>query len=148
MLPSVATVYAELSDTFGQARRILAAAGPDQLNRKPGADFNSPYAIGMHMAGSLKWWVGQVLAGRDVQRDREGEFRATGDDVGIVFQEMDHALALAQEVFETVTVELLLETRPVRERTVTVEYIIVHVLQHSAIHLGHLEMTQQLGTAA
>jgi uncharacterized damage-inducible protein DinB len=58
---------------------IITRLGDDLANRRPdlpGA--NSPYAILTHCLGVMDYWAGHVLAGRDVQRDRDAEFRAAG----------------------------------------------------------------------
>ncbi len=50
----------------------LACTRPDL----PGA--NSPYAILFHCLGVMGYWGGHTVAGRDMDRDRDAEFRATG----------------------------------------------------------------------
>lgn len=58
---------------------IITGLGDDLANRRPdlpGA--NSPYAILTHCLGVMDYWGGHVVAGRDVQRDRDAEFRAAG----------------------------------------------------------------------
>src|SRR5215470_242127 len=42
----------------------------------PGA--NSPYAILRHCLGVMEFWGGEVVAGREVIRDRPAEFRSHG----------------------------------------------------------------------
>ncbi len=42
----------------------------------PGA--NTPYGLVTHCLGVLEYWAGYVIAGRTVERDRAGEFRALG----------------------------------------------------------------------
>ena len=58
---------------------IVTDLGDDLANRRPdlpGA--NSPYAILFHCLGVMRWWGGEVIAGRRVERDRDAEFRASG----------------------------------------------------------------------
>src|SRR6266568_6937051 len=50
----------------------LACTRPDL----PGA--NSPYAILFHCLGVMGYWGGHTVAGRDMDRDRDAEFRANG----------------------------------------------------------------------
>jgi hypothetical protein len=59
--------------------RIVEELGDERVNRHPdlpGA--NSPFAILTHCVGLTNYWLGAVLAGRQVQRDRDAEFRARG----------------------------------------------------------------------
>ncbi len=143
MLPELAINFAELSDLQAQAQKIIRELDPAALDASPGEGFNTPAAIVTHMAGSQKWWIGEILGGRNVHRDREAEFRAAGQGAEALARRLDEALALVKEVLETVTPEMLDQPRTVRERTVSVRYILPHVVAHTALHLGHLELTRQ-----
>lgn len=58
---------------------ILTDLGDERANRRPplpGA--NTPYAIVTHCLGVLEFWVGALVAGRPVERDRDAEFTASG----------------------------------------------------------------------
>ncbi len=145
MLPELAINFDELSDLQAQARKIIRDLDPAALDYSLGEGFNTLTAIVTHMAGSQRWWVGEILGGRDTHRDREGEFRAAGQGAEALERRLDDALALVKEVLETITPEMLDQPRRVRERTVTVRYILPHVVAHTALHLGHLEITRQWG---
>jgi len=59
--------------------RIVEELGDERVNWRPdlpGA--NSPYAILYHCVGCTNFWIGGLLAGRHVIRDRNSEFRAQG----------------------------------------------------------------------
>jgi len=58
---------------------IVTGLGDELANRRPdlpGA--NSPYAILTHCLGVMEYWGGEIVAGREIVRDREAEFVATG----------------------------------------------------------------------
>lgn len=58
---------------------IVTGLGDDLANRAlaaPGS--NSPYAILTHCLGVVEWWSGEMVAGVDVERDRDAEFVAHG----------------------------------------------------------------------
>jgi hypothetical protein len=58
---------------------IVSDLGDEYASKRPdlhGA--NSPYAILTHCLGVVEYWGGCVIAGRDVDRDRNAEFVATG----------------------------------------------------------------------
>ncbi|MCR6483676.1 DinB family protein [Amycolatopsis sp. OK19-0408] len=64
---------------------ILTDLGDDRANRRPplpGA--NTPFAIVTHCLGVLEFWVGALVAGRVVERDRAAEFTASGPVAGLV----------------------------------------------------------------
>ena len=59
--------------------RIVEELGDERVNLRP--DFpgaNSPYAILYHCVGCTNYWIGGLIAGRQVTRDREAEFQAQG----------------------------------------------------------------------
>jgi len=58
---------------------IVTGLGDDLANQSleaPGS--NSPYAILTHCLGVVEWWSGEMVAGVDVERDRDAEFVAQG----------------------------------------------------------------------
>ena len=59
--------------------RIVEELGDERVNLRP--DFpgaNSPYAILYHCVGCTNFWIGGLIAGRQVTRDRDAEFQAQG----------------------------------------------------------------------
>jgi hypothetical protein len=64
--------------------RIAEELGDARVNSRP--DFpgaNSPYAILYHCVGCTNYWIGALLAGRQISRDRDAEFQAQGTVVDI-----------------------------------------------------------------
>ena len=54
---------------------ILRGLGDDLANRRPDLDgANSPYAILTHCLGVMEYWGGWMIAGREIERDRDAEF--------------------------------------------------------------------------
>jgi hypothetical protein len=59
--------------------RIAVELGDEGANRRPeipGA--NTPYALVIHCLGVANYWAGALVAGRQVRRDRDAEFVASG----------------------------------------------------------------------
>ena len=65
--------------------QIVEVSGDERVNLRPNnmPNTNSPFAILTHCVGLTRYWIGAVLAGRQVQRDRDAEFRAQGSVVEI-----------------------------------------------------------------
>ncbi|MFJ9779603.1 DUF664 domain-containing protein [Amycolatopsis sp. NPDC101161] len=64
---------------------ILTDLGDERANRRPPLPgTNTPYAIVTHCLGVLEFWVGALVAGRAVERDRAAEFTASGSVAGLV----------------------------------------------------------------
>ena len=60
--------------------QIIEALGDERVNLRPNnmPDTNSPFAILTHCVGLTRYFIGTALAGRQVHRDRDAEFRAQG----------------------------------------------------------------------
>ena len=59
--------------------QIVEELGDDRVNQRPDfAESNSPYAILAHCVGLTHYWIGRVCGGRPYERDRDGEFNASG----------------------------------------------------------------------
>ncbi len=72
---------------------IVAELGDDLAGTKPDVPgANTAYALLTHCLGVIEYWAGQVNLGRDVHRDRDAEFVATGP-VGDLLVRTDAVLA-------------------------------------------------------
>lgn len=144
MTPEIATIVAMLDEMWAEIRQAVQEADSDVLTFRPDQGFNSIATILTHVAGSQKWWIGEVLAGRDMQRDREAEFRAVDGDPAVLIRRLDDTVALVRDILATVTPDMLDQTRLYRGEPVTVRWILARVLTHTALHVGHIQITRQL----
>jgi hypothetical protein len=59
--------------------RIVEELGDERVNLRPDiSGANSPYVILYHCVGCTNYWIGSLIAGRQVTRDRDAEFQAQG----------------------------------------------------------------------
>jgi uncharacterized damage-inducible protein DinB len=144
MVPETAAVFAELSELWTEAKQMVRDAAPQALTYRPGDGFNSISAIVTHLTGSQKWWVGEILAGRDMHRDRDAEFRALEADPAVLVRRIDEAATLVREILETVTADMVVATRLYRGQPVTVRWILMRLLAHSARHVGQIQIIRKL----
>jgi len=136
-----------------QITELIHGLPIEALNWRPltGGDdhaTNSLAVLVMHVTGAERYWVGEVFGGRPVQRDREAEFRAEGLTTEDLQRRLDEALSFVREVLTTTPAENLERTITVGERPVTGRWALLHALEHTALHLGHLQLTRQLWQAA
>jgi uncharacterized damage-inducible protein DinB len=111
-------------------------------------DSNSIFAILTHVMSADRFWIRQVILGEVVQRDREAEFRASGNLKELLFR-WDKAWAENEAIMSTFNHIQLLGSRarpfqPNTQETITVQWIILHLITHYATHLGHIQLTRQL----
>ena len=94
------------------------------------------------------FWVRQVINGEVVQRDREAEFRASGNLMELLTR-WEKAWTEIEVILGKLTYAQLSEVRsppfrPERKESVTIQWIILHLITHHATHLGHIQLTRQL----
>jgi Protein of unknown function (DUF664) len=78
---------------------IVEELGDELANRRPDVErTNTPYVILTHCLGVVEFWGGQVVAGREVQRDREAEFRASGPVAELVDRTRQTRAQLARDL--------------------------------------------------
>ncbi|MGW1047264.1 DinB family protein [Streptomyces sp. NPDC002547] len=125
----------ELGDNLGNTAPAL-----------PGA--NSPYAIAYHCVAVADYWLGHVVAGRPVNRDRPSEFTARGN-VQRLQREVEALFArLEADLREALPSESPCNTPPAEfegpERSLSVQGIKLHVLEELAQHHGQVQITHDL----
>ncbi|MEV5176563.1 DinB family protein [Streptomyces flaveolus] len=112
----------------------------------PGA--NSPYAIAYHCVGVADYWLGHVVAGRHVDRDRPAEFTAKGD-ARRLRREVDALFArLEADLHGTLPSDPPRNAPPAEfegpERPLSVQGVQLHVLEELAQHHGQVQITRDL----
>lgn len=126
--------------------RTIAGLLLPALDWVPGPDMNSLGVLAVHVAGAERYWIGDVV-GRDPSgRDRAAEFRARGLDAAGLKARLADTLAHSQAVLEGLTLPDMEATRvsPRDGRQFTVAWCLAHALEHTALHLGQMQMTRQL----
>ncbi len=129
---------------------VLAALPPEALNWRPLEGDESTNSVAhtvAHMAGSERFWVGEVAGERPAHRDREAEFHYQANTVADLQALLDQAGAVTREALGSLPPEKLDETVTTRDRTVTRRWAVLHAVEHIAIHVGHMQLTRQLWEA-
>jgi hypothetical protein len=69
-----------MSAAFDGMLAIAEELGDARLNQRPQhmPNTSTPFAILTHCIGLTRYWLGTVIAGRQIPRDRDAEFRARG----------------------------------------------------------------------
>ncbi|MGH9056421.1 MAG: DUF664 domain-containing protein [Acidimicrobiales bacterium] len=78
---------------------IVSDLGDERANLRPDmAGANTPYVILTHCLGVMEYWAGHVVAGREITRDRDAEFRASGSVDDLLARARDARDRLGQDV--------------------------------------------------
>jgi uncharacterized damage-inducible protein DinB len=149
MLSELQNYLKRIEDLRGQVRGLIAGLPAEGLNWRPleGVEehaTNSIAALTTHIAGAEHFWIGEVVGRRPPTRDRNAEFLAEAADASELIQRLEEVGAETQEVFSILTEADLEGTREARGRTIPVRWCILHVIDHTALHLGHMQLTYQL----
>ncbi|HKS47291.1 MAG TPA: DUF664 domain-containing protein [Amycolatopsis sp.] len=128
---------------------ILRDLGDDLANQRPdlpGA--NPPYVILTHCLGVVNYWVGRLVAGREVVRDRDAEFTAAGPVEDLVARTEAAKLQLREDLARAdPRAPLHAEPPPGYVNTkagLTQAGALQHVYEELAQHHGQLEVTRDI----
>ncbi len=135
-----------IEDLRGQVRDLIADLPAEALNWRPIEDneTNSLAVLAAHIAGAEHFWIAEVVGGRPPTRDRDAEFAAQASDASQLVCLLEDTGAETRKVFATLTRADSDATRQARGRTIPVRWCILHVIDHTALHLGHIQLTYQL----
>jgi len=146
MLSELENYSQRIEDLRSQVRDLIADLPAEALNWRPMQDnaTNSLAVLAAHIAGAEHFWIGEVVGGRPPTRDRDAEFTTQASDASEPVRLLEDTGAETREVLSALRAADLDGTREARGRTLPVRWCILHVIDHTALHLGHMQLTYQL----
>lgn len=144
------TLLAELAERLAHLHTTIHRAIdglPDEaLDWTPGADMNPLAVLLAHTLGAERYWIGDVAGLEPSGRDREAEFLTQGVGTTSFLARADGVLAHSQAVLARLSADDLGQVRiaPLFGQEVTVAWALLHALEHTALHAGHIEIIRQL----
>lgn len=149
-----ATAYTQVLTML--AREIIAqieGLSDEELNYAlPLPDANTLAALATHTLGAGEYWTLTLVGGLAIPRDRSAEFRAVGHGPDLIARYEGWVAAL-QAMFAALPPQALgpLPNPPAGRRLqaigdapITGRDCLLHAVEHTAIHLGHIQLTRQL----
>jgi len=152
MLKEIQSYLTTLGELQDQIKKILEGLPQEALDWRPIAGegelaTNSHSAMVAHLAGSEMFWMKEIIGRKPIQRDRDSEFVTRGVSASELKARLDAAARITEGILSPLTESQLEEVRKHRDRTVSVRWAILHVIEHTAQHLGHMQLTRQLWLA-
>ena len=166
MLPELDNYLQRLKDLRGQVSDLIVDLPAEALNWRPiplsalapsalsekeasraekGADAtNSLAVLAAHIAGAEHFWIGEVIGGRPPTRDRDAEFLTEVKDSSQLVRLLEQSGLETREILTSLTATDLDGMREARGHQVPVRWGILHIIDHTALHLGHMQLTYQL----
>ncbi len=149
MNAELANYLERIEDLRSQISGLIAELPAEALNWRPieGKDdhaTNSLAVLATHIAGAEHFWIAEVVGNRPETRDRDAEFATVATNAAEIIQLLKRNAPETGEVFSTLDESELNGTRLTRGRTVPVRWCILHVIDHTSLHLGHMQITYQI----
>jgi uncharacterized damage-inducible protein DinB len=138
-----------IEDLRGQVRDLIADLPVEALNWRPmeGRGEHTTNSLGVlatHIAGAEHFWIGEVVGDSPPTRDRDAEFSSRDADAAQLVEMLEETGAETRAVFSTLSESSLEGVREARGKTIPVRWCILHAIDHTALHLGHMQLTYQL----
>jgi len=146
MIPFYEVLYDRFHELHQEIEQALEALPADVLDWKPGPEMNSISVIITHLTGAERFLIGDVIMGEPSNRNREAEFLVEGLAKQDLLDRLTTVDAYIKWAFEKMSLADLetSRTHPRNGKQVSVSWAILHALEHTGIHLGHIEVTVQL----
>ena len=118
----------------------------DALDWTPCVNTNSICVLAVHIAGAERYWIGDVIADEPSGRIRESEFKVNGLSADELIRRLEDTSRYCRGVISSLkTDDLEKECISPRDgQRVSVGWSLLHIIEHNAIHLGHIQLTRQL----
>jgi len=149
MIAELDNYLERIEDLRGQISGLLADLPAEALNWRPieGRDdhvTNSLAVLAAHVAGAEHFWIAEVIGGHSATRDRDAEFVTVAATPAELHQILQKISLETRDVLSALSESDLNDTRQARDRIVPVRWSILHVIDHTSLHLGHMQITYQL----
>jgi len=142
--------YAEyqisLKEIHDDVRSAIKGLSTEALDWKFGKDANSIAVLIVHLIGAERYWIGDVVLGQHSGRDRASEFVVRDFNEADLIERLAEIEDYIQKAIEPLCLEELEGKRisPRNGREVSVGWALCHALTHTALHLGHIQITRQM----
>ena len=128
-----------LQDYPGQINTCLDVLSDDELWWRPHEQTNAVANLVLHLSGSNRYYFGQVIGGRDAERNRDAEFTARdGYSKARLLEIWQGALRVTEDVLNGFDPSRMMETTDRAGETTTFAQLLLHVTHHNAVHMGQI----------
>jgi uncharacterized damage-inducible protein DinB len=138
-------LYVRFHELHTDLLQTIDGLPQEALDWMPGNDMNSINALVAHLTGAERFLIGMVVDEAPI-RDREAEFKTQGLNIN----ELKALITGTDEIVQKVLMRIKLDDldskhiNPRNQKTITTAWGILHALEHTAIHMGHVQITRQL----
>lgn len=145
----IAYIRAALTRDVRALRRELEAyPGDAEIWTIPAGAPNAAGTLALHVCGNLRHFLGARLGGTSYRRDRDAEFSRRDVPRSELLAEAERTEADVDAALATITAAQLEETfpDPLGGVRLTVGDVLVHLVAHTAYHLGQMDYHRRIVT--
>ena len=126
------------------------------LNWKPPvAEPNSIFVLATHIMGNAEGWILGIICGQHIPRDRDAEFVSAGSTAAPLLERAHELLPRIDAGLSALPDGAMDDMRDPTQalwgvgttHPVSIREAIMHVIEHAAMHLGHIDMVKELAKA-
>jgi uncharacterized damage-inducible protein DinB len=138
--------YDRLHTLHRGVSEAIADLPNEALDWEPALSMNSLTVLVVHLTGAERYWIGDVVGQDPSGRIRSEEFETRGWGTVKLQERLDRTLAHSYGVLQQLSVEDLDASRYSSrdENTYSVAWALAHALEHTALHLGHIQIGREL----
>ena len=138
--------YDRLQALHKEISKAISGLPLAALDWQPGPNMNSLSVLVAHTAGAERYWIGDVVGQDPSGRIRSQEFKTRQLDESELELLLQSTLAHSLAVLEKLTLEDLDQPRHSErdDATYTVAWALAHALEHTGIHLGHIQIGREI----
>ena len=142
--------YAEYLERLNELHQDVAQSiedlSPEALDWDPGPGMNSLAVLVTHLCGAQRYWIGDVVGQDPSGRMRSTEFQVSGSSAQELAGLLERTLAHSEKILGSLVLADLDDYRqsPRDGQDYSVAWCLAHALEHTALHLGHIQIGRQL----
>jgi len=146
MIPLFENYLDCLTALHNDIKNAIEGLPSEALDWIPAPGMNSINVLATHLTGAERYLIGDLVAGAPSGRDRQAEFRASGFSIEELRQKLDASLANIRAELGVMEISALETERysSIHDRTYRAGWALLHALGHTAVHLGHIQLTRQM----
>lgn len=146
MIPFFADCLDRLTTMHTEMEQAIAGLPPEALDWSPGPEMNSMTVLIVHTAGAERYWIGDVVGQEPSGRVRAQEFETRGTTESYLREKLKSTLAHSERILAALSLEDLAQPRysSRHDEDFTAGWALVHALEHTAVHTGHIQLMRQL----
>lgn len=138
--------YDRLAALHADVKAAIQGLPQAALDWVPGPEMNSVGVLVIHLTGAERYWIGDLIGEDASSRVRADEFTSRGVNLEALFARLEKTLAHSRVVLENLDLSCLDQEfyAPTQQKRYTGAWCLLHALEHTAQHAGHLQLARQM----